>query len=314
VAKSTFYAHQKQQRLDRNSTYNSSDADDDDSYSGTESSLTWPRLSPLLQEWGPRQTPEVESRRVSPYPRGERPGSQVSTVLESSPADSDWGVESDVEGGVQDAVADVLDDATPQVFDDAAADVFGDGAAEVLDDAAAEIVDDDAADVFDDVPADAEPEDENSYFDDIQEAVFSNFDIEDLLYAAHIEVEPWLKLGIVLLRWKSRKNISTHAYNELRSELSQCLGIKVPSDRTIITHLQSITGLFPVKIDCCMKGCQAYVGRYRRAKRCSSCAHPRYQEEQPGDDECPEVNVDDSDQSDDESYADDLDENSQVRT
>jgi hypothetical protein len=296
VSKSTFYAHRRKQIFDRNFSDDSSDADDDDSDSRTADSLALPPLPPPLQEWDP--TPDTESRRASPYPRGERPGSQASTVLESvlSQAEPDRVDESDVEeGGVQDAAADVYDDAAADVFD-------------VPDQSSTRS----RPASPNSPPPPPEPEDDTSNFDDIQDAIFSNFDIEDLLYAAHIEVEPWLKLGIVLLRWKSRKNVSTRAYNELRTELSRCLGIKVPSDRTIITHLQNITGLFPVKIDCCVNGCQAYVGRYRRAKRCSSCRHSRYQEDRPGDDDCLDVNVDDSDQSDDESYRDDLDENSQV--
>jgi hypothetical protein len=298
VSKSTFYNHRKQQRFNEDFIDNSSDADDDDSDSDTESRSSWPRLSPPLAQWGPPHTPEFEGRRASPYPRGERPISHDSTVPESEifQADPDRDVESDIDGGVQDAAGHTFDTAEQagHTFDTAEQSTTPPRTASPIS------------------PPPPGTEDDTSDLAEIEEAIFSNFDIEDLLYAAHIEVEPWLKLGIVLLRWKSRKNVSTHAYNELRRELSVCLGMKVPSDRTIITHLQRITGLFPVKIDCCVNGCQAYVGRYRRAKRCSGCGHLRYQEDQQGDDDFPDINMEDSDKSDSEIYGDDLDENSQV--
>jgi hypothetical protein len=144
-------------------------------------------------------------------------------------------------------------------------------------------------------------------FENIEEAIFSNFDIEDLLFASQIEVEPWLRLGIVLLRWKCRKNISTHAFDELRHDLAQCVGMNVPSSSVIIRHLQEIVGIYPRKIDCCANGCLAYVGRYRNGKKCAICGEKRFQLEQPGDDDVPDLNLEDSDVSDE-----DIEDESQV--
>jgi hypothetical protein len=154
---------------------------------------------------------------------------------------------------------------------------------------------------------------ESTTFDDIEEAIFSNFDIEDLLFSANIEVEPWLRLGIVLLRWKSRKNISTHAFDELRHDLAGCLGIKLPRPSSILRHLQEIVGIYPVKFDCCVNGCLAYVGRYRRSKKCAVCGEKRYQRDQAGDEDVPDVDLEDSDLSDGATYDDDFDENHAVR-
>jgi hypothetical protein len=144
-------------------------------------------------------------------------------------------------------------------------------------------------------------------FENIEEGIFSNFDIEDLLFASQIEVEPWLRLGIVLLRWKSRKNISTHAFDELRHDLAQCIGMKVPSSNVIVGHLQQIVGFYPRKIHCCNNGCLAYVGRYRRATKCTTCGQKRYQLGQPSDDDVPDLNLEDSDLSDE-----DIEDESQV--
>jgi hypothetical protein len=155
--------------------------------------------------------------------------------------------------------------------------------------------------------------DDQSSSNDIQDAIFSNFDLEDLLFAGRIEVQPWLRLGIVLLRWKSRKNISTHAYNDLREDLSNCLGYKVPSERITIRHLQEIVGVYPVRIDCCENGCQAYVGRYRRAKKCAACGAKRYQSDRPGDEDIDDVDINCSDLSDSAEFEDDRDEQGQVR-
>jgi hypothetical protein len=135
-------------------------------------------------------------------------------------------------------------------------------------------------------------------FEHIEEAIFANFDIEDLLFASRIELQPWLRLGIVLLRWKSRKNISTHAFDELRHDLAQCVGMKVPSASVIIRHLQEIVGFHPRKIHCCGNGCLAYVGRYRKAKKCAICGQKRYQLDLPGDEDVPDLDLNDSESSD----------------
>jgi hypothetical protein len=315
VSRSTFFAHRKQQRNDGDITDNSSDADDDDDGTNTEAESSRGRWSPPLAPFPAVDSPAVETRRQSPYRRRQRTASPVGSLPESrlslSPSvttvqgDLEGPVPGDLEGAVPGDLEGHLNSVVVEDVGDTRSNLSGtpDGSATPMRTPIAMSPPP--------VSPSQTPEDTPG-FDEIEEAIFTTFDIEDLLYAAHIEVEPWLRLGIVLLRWKSRKNISTHAYNELRKELAVCLGIKVPSDRTIISHLQRITGLYPVKFDCCVNGCQAYVGRYRRAKKCCSCGHKRYQADQSGDEEFADVNSDDSELSDSATYADDLDENSQV--
>jgi hypothetical protein len=190
VSKSTFFAHRRQERLDG---YNGSDADDDDS--DTEPDESAGRISPPLAPFAAPNTPDAEGGIPSPVPRAQRTASPAGSLPES-----DMSEHEPVTGDVEDQQD--RSTTTPES----------------------------AGGVSPPPLSESRTPGDSPDFDDIQEAIFSNFDIEDLLYAAHIEVEPWLKLGIVLLRWKSRKNISTHAYNELRNELAKCLGIKVPSD------------------------------------------------------------------------------------
>jgi hypothetical protein len=301
VSRSTFFVHRKQQRNDGDITGNGSDADDDDDDSNTESDSSRRQWSPPLVPFpAGAATPEVGIRRRSPYPRRQRTASTLPEIqVISSPSVTT--VEGDVEAAG-------TDESEGNHVDEDGGDV-GEPQANL-----GETTDRSATPVGMSPPpaSPTQTPEDTPDLDNIEEAIFTAFDIEDLLYAAQIEVEPWLKLGIVLLRWKSRKNVSTHAYDELRNELAMCHGIKVPSDRTIISHLQRITGLYPVKFDCCVNGCQAYVGRYRRAKKCSGCGHKRYQEDQSGDEAFPDVNTDDSKLSDSARYDDDLDENHQV--
>jgi hypothetical protein len=301
VSQRTYIRHRKQQISEGALLNSGSDGDDDDSdaegdddsdtdrdnSSGTARVLSIP---PLLQVASPAMSESEGGHRLpSPYPRQQRtPSSPETSRISSSP------------------------DRSPPHF-------LGSGA--VIVEPAPSV---DPPQVVENTPSVGENEgispppreesspstDEESLFED---GIFSNFDIEDLLYAGQIEVEPWLKLGLVLLRWKSRKNISTHAYDDLRHNLADCLKIKVPSARTILTHLKEIVGISPVKLDCCANGCLAYVGRYRRAKNCATCGAQRYQVAQENDDTMPDVNPDDSDLSDSETYQDDLDENNQRR-
>jgi hypothetical protein len=294
VSRSTFFAHRRQQIRDGAMAEHGSDADDDESEteSDTDSaaSLRKRTRAPPLVPFATGSAHAAEISRLSPERRSQQPGStdfRSESVITNpeSVMDADLEVEE-----VDDQLSTVQ--RTPDSPPSATPTEPGMSPPPP--------------------PSPSGTPEETPALDDIEEAIFSQFDIEDLLFAPHIEVEPWLKLGIVLLRWKSRKNISTHAYNELRKDLDGCLNIKVPSDRTIITHLQRITGLYPQKVDCCLNGCLAYVGRYRRAKKCQHCGQKRYQQDKDGDDDIPDIHLQDSDESDSATYPDDLDSLNQV--
>jgi hypothetical protein len=272
---------------------NGSDADDDDS--DIESVR---RASLPLAPFAPAEISAVESRRASPYRRPERTASRDISVPDSEISFPDTPSTPHESPRMNRSAND------PPVTDDG--------------ELSADQLDDEGSDANEEPPNISPPpssstEEDPDPIDDIEHVLFSNFDIEDLLYAAQIEVQPWIRLGVVLLRWKSRKNISTHAYNELRRDLAKCLGIKVPSAHVTIRHLQEIVGIYPVKIDCCTKGCLAYVGRYRRGKKCATCGAKRYQADRPGDEDFSDENLEDSELSDGAIYEDDLDANGQVR-
>jgi hypothetical protein len=306
VSRSTFFSHQKKARMDGDVTDNSSDADDDDSDIERERQASLP-----LAPFAPAETSAVERRRASPYRRSRRTASP-----DTSGPDTEISVSEPLSSPYGSPQTNNSANAAPTPNDGAApTDIDGESSNEVQ-------LDVDGSDANEGTPNMSPPptspppssssEEDPDPIDDIEHVLFSNFDIEDLLYAGQIEVQPWIRLGIVLLRWKSKKNISTHAYNELRRELAKCLGIKVPSARVTIRHLQEIVGMYPVKIDCCTKGCLAYVGRYRRGKKCAICGAKRYQADRPGDEDFSDVDLDDSELSDGATYEDDLDANGQV--
>jgi hypothetical protein len=303
VSKSTFFSHRRQARLEGHLSNSGSDADDDDS----------DNESQPLAPFAAAEPSEANLRSTSPYRRHQRRASRGISVSDSgtSHAEPPSPDRSRQTTSSMNAAPMPNDAATPAPID-----------AELSD------LDVDGADANEETPAVSPPpmspppmspppsssSEEEDCLDDIEHAIFSNFDIEDLLYAGQIEVQPWIRLGIVLLRWKSRKNISTHAYDELRHDLAKCIGIKVPSATVTIRHLQEIVGIYPVKIDCCARGCLAYVGRYRRSKKCATCGAKRYQTDRPGDEDFADVNLDDSELSDGAMSEDDLEEDGQVRS
>jgi hypothetical protein len=282
--------------IDRDASYYGSDADDDDS--DTDSS---PRRS--MEPFAPFPPPVAFDKpldRASTVPREQRSPRAASSGHESpTPSSSDGTKTRATRRTHSSSDEDVQNENITQEAEEALGSETDGGIPGGTSPPASP------------VPSSPDPE---STIDDIQEAIFSNFDIEDLLYAGRIEVEPWLRLGIVLLRWKSRKNISTHAFDELRHDLARCLAIKVPSPKSILRHLQEIVGIYPVKVDCCVNRCLAYVGRYRRSKKCAICEHKRYQLDRSGDENVPDFDLDDSDLSDGATYDDDLDENHAVRS
>jgi hypothetical protein len=287
VSYRTFARHQRQERLDReqgDGTYDddsndSSDADNEDS----DSEVPAAELIPPLFLMAAREMSAEMSERGSVDRREWRTASPFNSPSTRASSLAMLSTEGDSEH---------IDAAQTSLPPELAATVDG---------------------MFDDVlntpPPAASPlgtspppsaSEEAPAFEDIEEAIFSTFDVEDLLFASQIEVQPWLRLGIVLLRWKSRKNISTHAFDELRQDLAQCIGMKIPSSSVIVGHLQEIVGFYPRKIHCCGNSCLAYVGRYRRATKCATCGQQRYQIGQPSDDEVPDLNQDDSDLSDED--------------
>jgi hypothetical protein len=299
VSYRTFARHRRQEQLDREQSDgtntddthsgDSSDADDESSDSDDENSDSYGRsagsLEPLFPMALPEQSPEL-SERGSADRREWRTASPFNSPSTRASSSAMLSTERDSEH-IDAAQTSLPPEPAPTVDD-------------MLDDPP-------AASPLGTSPPPSTSE-EGLAFEDIEEAIFSTFDIEDLLFASQIEVQPWLRLGIVLLRWKSRKNISTHAFDELRHELAQCIGMKVPSSSVIVGHLQQIVGFYPRKIHCCSNGCLAYVGRYRRATKCATWGQLRYQVGLPSDDDVPDLNMKDSDLSDEE-----IEDESQVR-
>jgi hypothetical protein len=301
VSRSTYFSHRKREEMEGAVPSNDSDADDDASDSDSDRASRRPSVPfvAINSDGG-------ASRRGSPYRRQHRnvPDEREDPVSGSFAAETAssrdrQGTTSEPDPGLREEHIGGSQDGTEPTVTDG-------------DNNDAQVEDNDPDPPASSSPPSSSPSPDESSLDDIEDVLFSSFDIEDLLYAGQIEVEPWLRLGLVLLRWKSRKNISTHAYDDLRHDLAKCLGIKVPSSRVVLRHLQEIVGIYPVKIDCCANGCRAYVGRYRRAKKCTSCGAKRYQTDRPGDEDIADTDLEDSDLSDSVTYEDDLDENSQV--
>jgi hypothetical protein len=312
VSRSTYFAHRRIERME--GSIPSDDSDADDEATDSDRDRAWRRRSVPLAAApvAAIDSPGAESRRGSPYRRRTRNDRDENPASVSAVSGQAQTVGSrDTRGETPASLGEVPMAGDPEEgFSDVSMAGEENDIADTDDghsDVQAEVDDFDLPETTPAAPSAAE-----SDWDDIEQVLSSSFDIEDLLYASQIEVEPWLRLGLVLLRWKSRKNISTHAYDDLRHELDKCLGIKVPSSRVVIRHLQEIVGVYPVKVDCCANGCRAYVGRYRRGKKCGSCGAKRYQTDRPGDEDIPDTDLDDSDLSDAATYDDDLDENTQV--
>jgi hypothetical protein len=304
VSRSTYFAHRKIDRMEGSIPSNDSDADDETTDSDRDRALRRPSV-PVAAINSPGGE---ESRRGSPYRRQHR---NVLDETEASVSRSPVAVSL---SGLDPALNEELMGGSQDGSDPMVTDTDNDTQVEVEDaDTQVEVEDPSPHGTpASSLPPSPSLSDDEASVDDIEDVLFSSFDIEDLLYASQIVVEPWLRLGLVLLRWKSRKNISTHAYDDLRHELDKCLGIKVPSSRVVIRHLQEIVGVYPVKVDCCANGCRAYVGRYRRGKKCGSCGAKRYQTDRPGDEDIPDTDPEDSDLSDAATYDDDLEDNNQV--
>jgi hypothetical protein len=286
VSYRTFARHQRQERLDREQSNDSSDSSDADDENSDSEGCSVASIEPLI----PMALPELSAE---PAERGSVVPREFRTASPRSVRESLSVTPSTEQGDSQhsDAAQNYIQSEPGEEELSSDPPMTTPGATESP-------------------PGTSPPgssSEEGPPFENIEEAIFSNFDIEDLLFASRIELQPWLRLGIVLLRWKSRKNISTHAFDELRHDLAQCVGMKVPSSSVIIRHLQEIVGFHPRKIDCCGNGCLAYVGRYRKGKKCAICGQKRYQLDLPGDEDVPDLDLEDSDLSDEE-----LDQNIEV--
>jgi len=80
--------------------------------------------------------------------------------------------------------------------------------------------------------------------------------------------------NIRAFKFKMFGNITRRSFNQMRYAFRHKLVID--SEWAMIRRISQLAGINPIKIDCCIKSCIAYTGKYELLERCPFCRQPRF--------------------------------------
>ena len=79
-----------------------------------------------------------------------------------------------------------------------------------------------------------------------------------------------------LFAWRVRTGMSKAMFSAMPDALSGFLNDDLPSEHILRARAMALSGIEPIRYDCCVKSCVCYAGYYRHLDKCPECKEPRF--------------------------------------
>jgi len=76
--------------------------------------------------------------------------------------------------------------------------------------------------------------------------------------------------------WLIRSEVSRETFSSIPEAFSNFVGEDFPSAYYLRARAKVLTGIEPIRYDCCIKSCICYAGHYKTLDKCPECKEPRF--------------------------------------